>query len=145
MITDDLFWAKKRELFYFLLYFRNHFRLSFYVIYDYLQSVSNSFWRQIVDNIVPKGETRLTHRKLWCNFFRNRLFLFPLFPKYIQYLYFLIYILFKLLGASCRLPYVWYYLLCPHAKGQLISKANSKLFIWTKKPTKIFLYFCPSL
>ena len=30
-------------------------------------------------------------------------------------------------------------------KGQLISKANSKLFIWTKKPIKIFLYFCPSL
>ena len=32
-----------------------------------------------------------------------------------------------------------------NAKGQLISKANSKLFIWTKKPMKIFLYFCPSL
>ena len=30
-------------------------------------------------------------------------------------------------------------------KGQLISKADSKLSIWTKKPTKIFLYFCPSL
>ena len=30
-------------------------------------------------------------------------------------------------------------------KGQLISKANSKLQILTKKPTKIFLYFCPSL
>ena len=30
------------------------------------------------------------------------------------------------------------------ATGQYISKANSKLFIWTKKPTKIFLYFCPS-
>ena len=30
-------------------------------------------------------------------------------------------------------------------KGQLISKANSKLFTSTKKPTKIFLYFCPSL
>ena len=30
-------------------------------------------------------------------------------------------------------------------KGQLISKANSKLFISTKKPTKILLYFCPSL
>ena len=29
------------------------------------------------------------------------------------------------------------------AKGQLISKANFKLFIWTKKLTKIFLYFCP--
>ena len=29
-------------------------------------------------------------------------------------------------------------------KGQLISKANFKVFIWTKKPTKIFLYFCPS-
>ena len=28
--------------------------------------------------------------------------------------------------------------------GQLILKTNSKLFIWTKKPTKIFLYFCPS-
>ena len=32
-----------------------------------------------------------------------------------------------------------------HTKVQLISKANSKLFIWTKKPTKIFLYSCPSL
>ena len=30
-------------------------------------------------------------------------------------------------------------------KGQLISKANSKLFIWTEKTTKMFLYFCPSL
>ena len=29
-------------------------------------------------------------------------------------------------------------------KGQLISKANFKVFIWTKKPTKINLYFCPS-
>ena len=31
-----------------------------------------------------------------------------------------------------------------HSKGQLISKANFKVFIWTKKPTKIFLYFCAS-
>ena len=30
-------------------------------------------------------------------------------------------------------------------KGQLISKADMKVFIWTKKLTKIFLYFCPSL
>ena len=30
-------------------------------------------------------------------------------------------------------------------KNQLISKANFKVFIWTKKWTKIFLYFCPSL
>ena len=30
-------------------------------------------------------------------------------------------------------------------KGQLISKANFEVFIWTKKRTKIFLYFCPSL
>ena len=30
-------------------------------------------------------------------------------------------------------------------KGQLISKANFEVFIWTKKQTKIFLYFCPSL
>ena len=30
-------------------------------------------------------------------------------------------------------------------KGQLISKANLKLFFWTKKRTKIFLYLCPSL
>ena len=29
-------------------------------------------------------------------------------------------------------------------KGHLISKANFKLFISTKKPTKISLYFCPS-
>ena len=32
--------------------------------------------------------------------------------------------------------------LLPH-KGQLISKANSKLLIWTKKPTKIFFVFLP--
>ena len=30
------------------------------------------------------------------------------------------------------------------AKGQWISKADMK-FIWTKKPTMIFSYFCPSL
>ena len=30
------------------------------------------------------------------------------------------------------------------SKGQLISKANFKVFIWTVRPTKIFLYFCPS-
>ena len=30
-------------------------------------------------------------------------------------------------------------------KGQLISEANFEVFIWTKKRTKIFLYFCPSL
>ena len=30
-------------------------------------------------------------------------------------------------------------------KGQLISKANFEVFIWTKKRAKIFLYFCPSL
>ena len=29
-------------------------------------------------------------------------------------------------------------------KGQLISKADFTVFIWTKKPTKIFLFFCPS-
>ena len=29
------------------------------------------------------------------------------------------------------------------AKGQLISKANSTVFIWTKNQTKIFFYFCP--
>ena len=52
---------------------------SFYVICDYLQSVSNSFWRQIVDNIVPKGETRLTHRKLWCKFFSQPPITLPLF------------------------------------------------------------------
>ena len=34
------------------------------------------------------------------------------------------------------------------AKGQLISKANIKLFIYSKKPkkiSKIFLYFCPKV
>ena len=31
------------------------------------------------------------------------------------------------------------------SKGQLISKADMKVFIWTKNSTKIFLYFCPSL
>ena len=30
-------------------------------------------------------------------------------------------------------------------KGQLISKANSTIFTWTKKRTKIFLYFCPKI
>ena len=30
-------------------------------------------------------------------------------------------------------------------KGQLISKANFEVFIWTKERTKIFLYFCPNL
>ena len=29
-------------------------------------------------------------------------------------------------------------------KGQLISKANFKVFISTKKPKKIFMYFCSS-
>ena len=28
-------------------------------------------------------------------------------------------------------------------KGQIISKANFEVFIWTKNRTKIFLYFCP--
>ena len=31
------------------------------------------------------------------------------------------------------------------AKGQLISKANFEVFIWTLKWTRLFLYFCPSL
>ena len=30
------------------------------------------------------------------------------------------------------------------AKGQLISKANFEVFIWTKKLTNFFLYFGPS-
>ena len=30
-------------------------------------------------------------------------------------------------------------------KGQLILKANSTIFIWTKKRTKIFLYSCPKI
>ena len=30
------------------------------------------------------------------------------------------------------------------AKGHLISKVNFKFFLLTKKPTKMFLYFCPS-
>ena len=30
------------------------------------------------------------------------------------------------------------------AEGQLISKANVQVFIWTEKQTKLFLYFCPS-
>ena len=30
------------------------------------------------------------------------------------------------------------------SKGQLILKVNFKVFIWIKKTTKIFLYFCPS-
>ena len=35
----------------------------------------------------------------------------------------------------------------PHQqpKGQVISKANFEVFIWTTKRAKIFLYFCPSL
>ena len=28
-------------------------------------------------------------------------------------------------------------------KGQIISKANFEVFIWTKNRSKIFLYFCP--
>ena len=32
----------------------------------------------------------------------------------------------------------------PDFKGQLISKANFEVFIWTKNWMKIFLYFCPS-
>ena len=31
----------------------------------------------------------------------------------------------------------------PAPKGQLILKANSKVFIWTKNRTKIFPYYCP--
>ena len=30
-----------------------------------------------------------------------------------------------------------------NVKGQLISKANSAVFIWTKKQMKTFFYFCP--
>ena len=30
----------------------------------------------------------------------------------------------------------------PFTKGQLISRANFEIFIWTKKWTKRFLYFC---
>ena len=30
-----------------------------------------------------------------------------------------------------------------YSKGQIISKANLEVFIWTKKQTKIFLFFCP--
>ena len=33
---------------------------------------------------------------------------------------------------------------CP-VKGQLISEWLFDVFIWTKKRTKIFLYFCPAL
>ena len=52
------------------------------------------------------------------------------------------------------LPIMWWilllwldYLLWWHwlSKGQLISKVNFKVFIWTIKRTKIFLHFCPSL
>ena len=31
------------------------------------------------------------------------------------------------------------------AKGQLISKANFHVLIWTKNPTKLFFDFCPCL
>ena len=30
-----------------------------------------------------------------------------------------------------------------HTKGEIISKANFEVFIWTKNWTKIFLFFCP--
>ena len=46
-------------------------------------------------------------------------------------------------GRSTTCTYwchIWF-----HGKGQLISKANFEVFIWTKKRTKIFLYFFPSL
>ena len=36
-------------------------------------------------------------------------------------------------------------ILSAEIKGQLISKGLFKVFICTKKRTKIFLYFCPSL
>ena len=32
-----------------------------------------------------------------------------------------------------------------NGKGQLISEANFKVFIWTKNRSKIFLSFCPNL
>ena len=45
-----------------------------------------------------------------------------------------------------RFPLVWSPIQCDLQRPcLLILKANSKLFILTKKPTKIFLYFCPSL
>jgi hypothetical protein len=31
------------------------------------------------------------------------------------------------------------------SKGQISSNANFLVLIWTKNPTKIFFYFCPSL
>ena len=34
---------------------------------------------------------------------------------------------------------------CMVTKGQKISKANFEVFLWTKKRTKIFLYFCSNL
>ena len=37
------------------------------------------------------------------------------------------------------------HLIADDAKGQIISGSLLDVFIWTKKRTKIFLYFCPSL
>ena len=44
-----------------------------------------------------------------------------------------------------RIEWVKYYIARQSGRGQLISKPNFELIIWTKKRTKIFFYFCPSL
>ena len=64
----------------------------------------------------------------------------------------------KLLGASCRLPCLWYYLLIPPGKcftcftktfanlttytGYLTLKCPNKKSVSSKIPTKLFLDFC---
>ena len=48
---------------------------------------------------------------------------------------------------ECMPTSTWYYLVTFNriSKGQIISEWLLDVFIWTKKRTKIFLYFCPSL
>ena len=41
-----------------------------------------------------------------------------------------------------RIEWVKYYIARQSGRGQLISKPNFELIIWTKKRTKIFFYFC---
>ena len=49
---------------------------------------------------------------------------------------------FYIISTLFSLDQAWTF--CWPPKGQLISKGNFLVFIWTKNRTKIFLYFCPS-
>ena len=90
-------------------------------------------------------------------------FLFNIMQQWCHYYFILHFILFdfmhnKVLKANFphewapALGFVMFLFSCMQSppltalmpKGQLISKANFRIFIWTKKPMMIFLYFCPS-